>query len=123
MKFKPEWIVMGAFVIALILVMGFASAVFAAPVIITANDLRKGGLEVTGFIVDIAPKTCSNPVYDQNDLNNDGTLDVVCVGLTYSPCIPGSVDAAYVQWQQQGKVCEDGCDGLIVSPRPSWCDS
>jgi hypothetical protein len=118
---KPEWVVAASAILALLLIMFFTTAVFAEEFTVHAADLRRGGVEVTGYILDTVPVGCANPVYDVSDVDQDEILDRICVGLRYSACIPGSVEAGYVKWQEEGRVCQDGCE-VTVSPTPDYCD-
>jgi hypothetical protein len=88
---------------------------FAEPVTITADDLAKSGVYVTGFVVESGPVVCELEFCDPFDKNCDGVLDETCPGLTYDICSPTGVADAYQELQQAGKTCES----LLVDP----CDA
>lgn len=85
----------------------------ATETVITAEDLAKGGVKVTGYILEsITEPVCANPVYDQWDIDKDGVLDQICVGLEYDVCEVDGVATAYFDFSVKGGVCSD----IPVSP-------
>ena len=94
--------------ITLATVAGFASVTTTATTVITAEELAKSGLKVTGYILEnITEPICANPVYDQWDINEDGVLDQICVGLEYDVCEVDGVATAYFDFSVKGGVCSD----------------
>tara|TARA_R110002096_G_scaffold340926_1_gene534033 strand:- start:635 stop:1006 length:372 start_codon:yes stop_codon:yes gene_type:complete len=90
--------------------VAFASA---AETIVTADELSKAGLRVSGYILEsITEPVCANPVYDQWDIDKDGVLDQICVGLKYDVCEVDGVATAYFDFSVKGGVCSD----IPVSP-------
>jgi hypothetical protein len=86
----------------------FVSVTAKATTVVTAEDLAKGGLKVTGYILEsVTEPVCTNPIYDQWDLNQDGVLDQICVGLTYDVCEVDGVATAYFDFSVKGGVCND----------------
>ena len=84
----------------------FAGATAIAETVVTAEQLRVGGVRVTGYVIESVkpePVACPNLRWDAFDLNQDGVLDTGCVGLSYNACEGESPD--YNAWFAAGNVC------------------
>ena len=84
----------------------FAGATAIAETVVTAEQLRVGGVRVTGYVIESVkpePVACPDLRWDAFDLNRDGVLDTGCVGLSYNACEGESPD--YNAWFAAGNVC------------------
>jgi hypothetical protein len=89
--------------------------------LITAESLRRGGVEVTGYQLRLSPVFENCLYFEPNDTNQDGVLDVICKGVQYDPCLYGSVSQGYTDFFNSGGVCQNDCPDLTVSPAPPGC--
>lgn len=103
---------------SLLVLLLLAPCAFASTTV-TTEQLRQGGVTVTGYTLEIAPKECPNPEYAVSDVDHDGYLDDAC-DIDYDPCDHDSIAEAYDRWQMSGQLCS--CDDLVVSPRPKGCE-
>ena len=94
-----------------------------AATLITPDQLRKSGVVITGYEVELVPKiTCEAPEFSAGDKDRDLYLDNAC-NIKYDPCDHDSIAEAYNQWQQSGQVCRNqiNCAGINFSPLPKEC--
>tara|TARA_B110000483_G_scaffold19507_1_gene21423 strand:- start:1197 stop:1538 length:342 start_codon:yes stop_codon:yes gene_type:complete len=90
-----------AFVITLIAIIGITASIAQE---IKIDNLEAAGLKVTAITVEVIKKC--DATYSPNDLNKNGILDRVCIGLEYDVCNPDGVAVAYNKYQQAGKTCK-----------------
>lgn len=74
------------------------------------------------------PLSCTDPLYDAADTNEDGVLDDVCVGLRYDPCDIHGLQVRMIRRAMTGGCVDKDemerreareCDGF--SPQPARC--
>ena len=84
----------------------------AAELELRASDLAAAGISIAALTIEVAPKSCASPEFDQNDTNEDGVLDQVCYGLKYDPCSGEGPD--YHGHYAAGRVCVEGPSSPVL---------
>ena len=78
---------------------------------------------------------CQNqeqPVYSENDFNQNGVLDEMCIGVRYDPCDIHKLQIAIIRFAMSGNGCKSRADVTRIadriaicadgfSPRPDYC--
>lgn len=102
-----------------IVLVGASSCLLAKETTITDEQLAQGGIVIRAITIEDGVSLCKNPDYDESDRDRNGVFDRICIGLTYDPCDRlSSIAQSYVEWQQEGRVCEDRplCRDIAISP-------